>query len=248
MTLVVAPSTLGVRLRRHAARLAFALALVVAPAAARADAPAAAVGSVAHVGQRDGLSVDVAVQGPSTEKTPLQVACVFEYVAGDLTEPPALPAALNGMLHLDQALQGLITDLRKSGRFAGHALETLVIVPPKGAIAAERVLLIGLGDRKEFTPALMRNVGSVGMREALRLGVTSYAHASDLKDAGVSSPTRAVAEAIIRGALDALTSERYLHAHSAAPSPSVRTLTLLAGPAFFADTTAAGHALLDAKK
>ncbi len=246
MTFPVAASRLQFR-RRAAVRLAFAAAFVGALAVARADAPAA-VGTVAHVGQRDGLSVDVAVQGPSTQKTPLQVACVFEYVAGDITDPPALPAALNGMLHLDQALKGLITDLRKSGRFAGHALETLVIVPPKGAIPAERVLLIGLGDKKAFTPALMRNVGSVGMREALRLGVTSYAHASDLKDAGVSSPTAAVADAVVQGALDALASERWLHEHSAAPAPSVRTLTLLAGPAFFAETTAAGHALLDAKK
>jgi hypothetical protein len=40
------------------------------------------------------------VQGPSGQETPLQVACLFEYVEGDITTPPALPAALNGMLHL----------------------------------------------------------------------------------------------------------------------------------------------------
>ncbi|HWE30035.1 MAG TPA: M17 family peptidase N-terminal domain-containing protein [Polyangia bacterium] len=242
-------STRSRSVRSFSIGAAFTLALLGAWSTARADAPLAAAGATAHVGQRDGLSVDVVVQGPSTMKTPLQVACVFEYVAGDLTtSPPALPAAVNGMLHLDEALHGLITELRKSGRFAGHALETLVIVPPKGAIEAERVLLVGLGDRKAFTPALMRDVGSVGMREALRLGVASYAHASDLKDGGISSPTRAVAEAVAQGALDALATERYLHDHGAAPAPSVRALTLLAGPAFFADTTRAAHTIIDAKK
>lgn len=233
--------------RSFSRRAAFVLAFVGALATARADAPVAAAGATAHVGQRDGLSVDVAVQGPATMKTPLQVACVFEYVAGDLTSPPALPAALNGMRHLDDALHGLITELRKSGRFRGRALETLLVVPPKGAIAAERLLLVGLGDRKAFTPALMRDVGSVGMREALRLGVAGYAHASDLKDAGISSPTREVAAAVLGGALAALATERYLHDQAAAPAPSVHALTLLAGPAFFGDTTAASHAVVEAK-
>jgi len=141
--------------------------------AAHADAPAA-VSSLAKVGEAEGVTVQIKVQAPSGQDTPLQVACVFEYVEGDLTTPPALPAALNGMLHLDQALHGLITDLRRTGRFKGHALETLLIAPPAGEIPAHQLLLIGLGDRKAFSPELMKRVGATGMREALRLGVTDY--------------------------------------------------------------------------
>jgi Cytosol aminopeptidase family, N-terminal domain len=215
---------------------------------ARADAAhpaaAAAVGTLARAGAADGLAVDVKVAGPSTQATPLQVACVFEYVEGDITQPPALPAALNGMRHLDDSLHGLITELRKSGRFAGHALETLLIVPPKGTLAAERLLLIGLGKRQEFTPALLQRVGAVGMREALRLGVAAYSHASDIKDAGVDSPTAASAQAVVTGALEALATQRYLADKGASAPPSVGSLTLLAGPAFFAETTAAVRELL----
>ncbi|HEX4383845.1 MAG TPA: M17 family peptidase N-terminal domain-containing protein, partial [Myxococcales bacterium] len=137
-----------------------------------ANAAPAAVNTVATAGQSDGLAVQVKVQAPSGQETPLQIACVFKYVEGDLTNPPALPAALNGMLHLDDSLHGLITDLRKSGRFAGHALETLLIVPPAGTIPARQLLLVGLGDRNAFKPEMMKRVGAVGMREALRLGVT----------------------------------------------------------------------------
>jgi Cytosol aminopeptidase family, N-terminal domain len=232
--------------------LALAAVSARAQAPSKTDAPTpktaaktAAVGTEATVGQLDGLTVKVRVEGPSTQRTPLQVACVFEYTEGDIsTAPPALPAALNGMLHLDQALHGLITDLRKNGKFAGHALETLLIKPPKGSIPADQVLLVGLGDRKAFTPALMNRVGAVGMREALRLRVASYSHASDLKDAGIDSPTSEVAQAVITGARDALAVQRYISEKGDGAAPSVHALTLLAGPAFFADTTAAARALL----
>jgi hypothetical protein len=238
-------------LRRRTARSLRVAVLVTlsgilgtSPAHGAAASPAA-TGTEAQVGQRDGLTVSVKVQGPSMQQTPLQVACVFEYVEGDIfTSPPALPATANGMVHLDQSLHGLVTDLRKSGKFAGHALETLLITPPKGTIAAKRLLLIGLGDRKTFTPAFMKQVGAVAMREALRLGVTSYSHASDLKDGGVASPTSEVADGVITGALDALGAQLYLAEKGASPRPSVRALTLLAGPAFFADTVAAARQLL----
>jgi Cytosol aminopeptidase family, N-terminal domain len=221
------------------------LGLVTAAAAQvpaqRGAPPAAPVGSRATVGTVSGLKLDVAVEGPGSEPTPLQVACVFEYVAGDLTRPPALPAALNGMLHLDQALQGLISELRKSAQFEGHELETLLITPPAKALRAERVLLVGLGDRTKFTPEVMTRVGEVGMREALRLGVESYAHASDLKDAGIDSPTAAIAQNVLRGAIKAWRTEQYLEQRGMAAHPSVRALTLLAGPKFFDDTKAAVH-------
>ncbi|HTB56457.1 MAG TPA: M17 family peptidase N-terminal domain-containing protein [Polyangia bacterium] len=232
------------RLPFHSRRLALLIALAMIPAAVRAATPTP-VGTEAKIGQVDGLTVVIKVQGPSAQGTPLQVACVFEYVEGDIFKsPPALPAAANGMVHLDQALHGLVTDLRKSGKFAGHALETLLITPPKGTIPAKRLLLIGLGDRKAFTPALMRQVGTVGMREALRLGVTSYSHASDLKDGGIDSPTAAVADGVLTGSFDALRAQRYLSDKGASPAPSVHTLTLLTGPAFFTDTTAAARQLL----
>jgi hypothetical protein len=204
----------------------------------------APVGARAAVGAASGLKLEVVVQGPASEATPLQVACVFEYVAGDLTDPPALPAPLNGMRHLDDALHGLITELRKSGQFTGHELETLLITPPAKTILPERVLLVGLGDRTKFTPDVMTRVGEVGMREALRLGVDHYAHASDLKDAGVDSPTGLVAQNVLRGAFKAWRTQQYLEQSGMAPQRSVKTLTLLAGPKFFTETEAATRELL----
>ncbi len=200
----------------------------------------APVGTTSELGKVDGLTIAATVQSPSAEETPLQIVCLFEYTEGDLTNsPPALPAAANGMVHVDAALQGMITDLRRSGKFAGHALETLLITPPPGSMPAKKLLLIGLGNLKDFTPELMTGVGRTGMREALRLGVSSYAHASDLKDAGIDSPTGTVAVNVIKGAIDAYETALYLNSKQAGPAPSVTGLTLLAGPAFFAPTSEA---------
>lgn len=208
----------------------------------------AAVNTSAILGKADGIAIEGKVQSPSAQPTPLQIVCVFEYTEGDMTSPQALPAAANGLLHVDEALNGLITDLRKSGKFAGHALETLLITPPKGSIPAQKLLLIGLGDRNQFTPELMTNVGRVGMREALRLGVSSYSHASDLKDAGIDSPTGPVAVNVVKGALEAYETEEYLVSKKLSAHKPLTKVTLLAGQAFFAPSGQAIKAYLATKQ
>ena len=194
------------------------------------------VGTSKIWGQIDGISIEGMVQGPATEEAPLQVACAFEYTEGDIyNSPPALPAASNGMVHLDKALNGLITEIRRSGKFSGHALETILIIPPKGTIAASRLLLVGLGDRNAFYPDLMKKVGVISMREALRLGVSHVAVAADIKDAGIASPTAAVAGNIVRGALSAYQTQCYLKAKEMGDFTPLTKLTLLSGMGFFED-------------
>ncbi|OKS84950.1 M17 family peptidase N-terminal domain-containing protein [Mucilaginibacter polytrichastri] len=198
--------------------------------------PLAAVGTSAIIGSVDHIEIATTVQSPSNQPTPLQIVCIFEYTEGDITSAQALPAAANGLLHVDQAFNGLITDLRKSGKFAGHALETLLIIPPKGTIPAEKLLLIGLGNRNNFNPELMTNIGRIGMREALRLGVSSYSHASDLKDGGIDSPTGLVATNVIKGAIEAYETEQYLQGKGLTTLKPITKITLLTGQPFFTPT------------
>ena len=227
----VAPVTPARRLLSVAA----ASSLIICVASAQADAAKTTpVGTSEVLGRANGVAIEIKVQSPSSQRTPLQIVCVFEYTAGDIfNSPPALPRELNGVVHIDDALKGLITDLRKSGKFAGHACETLLLAPPTGTIPAQRLLLIGLGDRNKFTAALMTDVGRVGMREALRLGVSSYSHASDLKDSGIDSPTGEVAQNVVKGALEAYETELYLRSKHASVTKPITKLTLLTGPAFF---------------
>lgn len=204
-----------------------------------------AIGTSAILGKVKGIAIEAKVQSPSSEQTPLQVVCVFEYTDGDeFNTPNALPAAANGMVHVDKQLKGLITALRKSGKFEGHALETILITPPKGAIPAQRLLIIGLGDRTKFTPDLMISVGRTGMREALRLGVTSYAHASDLKDGGLDSPTGLIVSNVLQGAFDAYKTELFLKDKHLTNFKPLQKLTLLAGPAFYTESGKAITAII----
>ncbi len=207
-----------------------------------------AVGTTAILGKADGITIEGKVQSPSAQATPLQIICIFEYEEGDLTSPAALPPAANGLLHVDEALNGLITDLRKSGKFLGHRLETMLITPTKGSVPAQKFLLIGLGNRKDFTPDVMTDIGRIGMREALRLGVSSYSHASDLKDGGIDSPTGEVAVNVVKGALEAYETEEYLVSKKVSAHKPLTKVTLLAGQAFFVPSGDAIKAYLSTRK
>ena len=203
-----------------------------------------AVGTAKVWGRVDGIAIEGVVQGPSAQVSELQVACVFEYTEGDIfNSPPALPAAVNGMVHLDHDMKGIVTELRKSGKFLGHAYETLLISPPKGTIGGKKLLLFGLGDRNKFDASIMTSVGSVAMSEALRLGVTNFSFASDLKDAGIDSPTALVASNVVKGIFQAYRTQVWLKEKKMADFKPLSKIILLAGPAFF---TVAGEGITDA--
>jgi len=202
-------------------------------ATANSAATPATVGTSKNWGSVDGISMIGLVQGPSSADAQLQVACVFEYTDNDIHSAQALPANLNGLVHLDDALKGEFTKIRQSGQFKGHSLETLLITPPAGSMSAKKLLLIGLGDRNSFTPDLMTSVGEVAAREAMRLGVTNFAFASDLKDAGIDSPTALVAGNVVKGIVLANRSETYLKEHNLSKTKKLEKVYLLAGPSFF---------------
>ncbi len=201
--------------------------------AANSSAKTTAVGTSKNWGSVDGISMIGLVQGPSSANAELQVACVFEYTDNDIHSAQALPANLNGLVHLDEALKGEFTKIRQSGQFKGHSLETLLIIPPAGSMSAKKLLLIGLGDRNKFTPELMTSVAEVAAREAMRMGVTNFAFASDLKDAGIDSPTALVAGNVVKGIVSANRSETYLKEHNLSKTKKLEKVYLLAGPSFF---------------
>lgn len=230
-------------------RVLVLLAIGITPSVLSAQSQTAlpAGGTNIILGKIDSINIEVIVQSPSAEKTPLQIACVFEYTENDIFLPPALPAAANEMVHLDQGLSGIITELRKSGKFAGHALETLLIDVPSGTIASQKLLLIGLGDRHRFDPEMMKTVGAIGMREALRLGVTSYAHASDLKDGGVDSPTALIAQNVLQSATEAYRTQEYLKGKKMSSFKPIVKITFLAEQPFYQITGDGLRKLIEGK-
>ena len=76
---------------------------------------------------------------------------------------------------LDERTGGLIKRVLSGGDFKGKKDETLVLYPPEKSIKADRILLVGVGKREDYTlERLRRGVGST-VRQAEKLGVRKVA-------------------------------------------------------------------------
>ena len=86
------------------------------------------------------IPIRILIQSPAETKTDLQVICLFR------SSPVN---TLHGSLaETNEKLKGLLDRVRKPELFGGEPGETLLIGPPKGSIAAKKLLIIGLGDSR----------------------------------------------------------------------------------------------------
>lgn len=131
----------------------------------------------------------VRADAPGAE-TPLLVLPVFQ--EGDL---PAAAASV------DSALSGRVASLRGSGEFAGRDCDALLLYPSADGLAAERVLLVGMGRRKGADAERLRRAAGRAAKEAARVRVSALAlalPALDGVDAGAAA--QAAAEGLVLGA------------------------------------------------
>jgi hypothetical protein len=124
--------------------------------------------------------------------------------------------------------------LRDSDQFEGFPLETLYFKSPKDSIKANAVLLIGVGDERELSLETMRNVGIVGLRNAMLIDASSVSFAAALQDQNVKElDVGDVAGAVAFGALLAYDTEKRLQDRGLVPRHTIEDWTYEAGPAFF---------------
>lgn len=190
------------------------------------------IGSVgtAHA-QKSSASIDVPggpvpirvlAQSPADTSTDLQVICLFR------SSP--VNTLHGSLVEINEKLNGLLDRIRKPDLFRGELGETLVIRPPKGSLAAHRLLIIGLGDSQRFSPQRMQLVGEILYREASDLGVKHPFFAPTILDGGVTKfTTGQVAEQVIAGFLRADATERALFNATAARGSTPTELIYLAG-------------------
>jgi Cytosol aminopeptidase family, N-terminal domain len=171
----------------------------------------------------------VLVQSPADTQTALQVICLFQ-------SDPA--NTLHGsLLEINEKLAGLLDQIRKPTSFAGSLGETLLIAPSPGKMSAKRILIIGLGDSRSYTPQRMELVGSIVYREASRLGVEHPFFAPTVLDGGVTGfSTGDTAAWFIRGFSRAAATEKQLASSGNSAGETIRGLTFLAGAAHAADS------------
>ncbi|TDD40831.1 peptidase M17 [Nonomuraea terrae] len=186
-----------------------------------------------------GLKLSVKEVGPSGQPADLQIITLFDEASGQ--------AFTGSMVELDERLGGALSAVRDSGQFRAEALETLMITPPPGAVAAERLLVIGLGDARRADLELMNRVGAVAAREAVRTRSATVAFAPTLRDQGFTRlDTGRVAAEVVEGALLAYDTDARLQRQGLQPCFALRRWYYEAGPAYFAGVaTRVGRAVED---
>ncbi|MGH9741417.1 MAG: leucyl aminopeptidase [Candidatus Acidiferrum sp.] len=98
---------------------------------------------------------------------------------------------------IDQAANGLLNKLTKSGELTGKTLEMTLIHAPAGLKAA-RLLLVGAGKREKFDSAALRKIAGSALRYLKSRGVHSFAFA-----ARENYATEDAAQAFVEGAIAA---------------------------------------------
>ncbi len=112
-----------------------------------------------------------------------------------VTEPGGATGAL------DRALGGAISELIAQGDLTGKAGEVFALYP-RGAIAAKRVLVSGLGDRDAFDVEAARRAAGAAARKARSLGaevIASVVHGAGVGGLEAEAAAQATAEGMLLG-------------------------------------------------
>jgi hypothetical protein len=180
------------------------------------------------------VKLKVRMEGPYTADVPLQIVCYFKYT------PQGAKRMTGAPVELDKHLGGVIASLRERGEFVGDELETLVIIPPKGAIKAQALLLIGLGPEENLSLKVLERVGRVGLREAAARGAKRVAFAPLIRDQGNSAlPTGGVEIAVVQAMLLAYDTDKRMQKEGLAQPYTLEEWNVEAGAAYFDETAAA---------
>src|SRR5947209_920788 len=177
------------------------------------------------------VKLKVRMEGPYTADVPLQIVCYFKYT------PEGAKRMSGAPVELDKRLGGVIASLRERGEFVGDEQEVLLITPPKDAIKAKALLLVGLGDEDALSLKVMEGVGTIALREVARLGVSRVAFAPLIRDQGNTKlGTGDVETAAVRGMLLAYDTEKRLQKEGLAREWTLEEWHVEAGPAYFDET------------
>lgn len=102
---------------------------------------------------------------------------------------------------VDQALNGMVQELISGGDFRGR-LGEVGVVYPRGAIAARRVLVTGLGKVEDFNLEAVRCASSSALKKARELGakkVASLVHGAGVGSLDVTDAAQATGEGAMLG-------------------------------------------------
>ncbi|WP_445143390.1 M17 family peptidase N-terminal domain-containing protein [Dyella sp. Tek66A03] len=177
------------------------------------------------------VSIAVAAWDGAGAAVDLSFACMFEReITG--TGPTG------GLRHLDDALGGALTELRRAGYFRANPMETLLVSRPPAPVVARAVMVVGLGDPSVWSPAVTAAAAATAARAAVQQKALSAAFAPSLLDAGLApSATSGVAAVMLAAVAGAIAAQVRIAAIGLAPPLSLRQWVFDVGAAHF-DTVA----------
>ncbi|RQZ42245.1 peptidase M17 [Burkholderia sp. Bp9090] len=179
------------------------------------------------IGRWREVSFEVAAWDGVGAQVDLSCGCMFAREAtGD--------GPTGGLRHLDLALSGALTGLRREGRFLAAPMETLWISHPPAGIAARALLLVGLGDPASWTIERTADAVATAARTAIQQEVESAAFAPSILDGGLTTvATEGMPQAMVKAVLAAIdTGYRVAELGLAAP-PALRRWVFDVGAARF---------------
>jgi leucyl aminopeptidase len=133
------------------------------------------------------MQITLATQPFATIETEALVTYVFE--DADVGQ--------GRIAEIDQAANGLLKKLAKSGELTGKTLEMTLVHAPAGLKAA-RLLLVGAGKREKFDATALRKISGAALRYLKSRGVHNFVFAA--RENGATEDT---AQAITEGAIAA---------------------------------------------
>jgi hypothetical protein len=161
---------------------------------------------VQTIGSYRGVSVDVAGWDSTAATVDLSCACMFTHEAHGATLG-------GGLAHLDQALEGTLTTMRKDGLFRAERGESLFLSAPPAGVAAKALLVIGLGAPEDWSPGVMASVVRQAVGAAFFRPLRSMALAASMLDGGLTpAETAGASSAMLRGLTEALDAAAHLRA------------------------------------
>lgn len=148
-------------------------------------------------------------------------------VLGGYEDENALPRTHQAV---DDALGGQLRELRETGEFSGKNQQA-VLIHTRKALPAKRVLLLGLGKKRDVTLDCVRQAMGTAFKKVRQTGAETFA-APVLATDTLKAPVSDIAQAMVEGAM--LGGYRFSHYRSDEDEPSereIRTMTLLANRA-----------------
>jgi leucyl aminopeptidase len=117
-----------------------------------------------------------------------------EAVIVNLFKGVTQPGGATGVVN--QALDGAIAELIESGDLTGKLGQTVVLYP-RGAIPARRVIVVGLGEAETFDLEAVREAAGAAIKQAQQVGAASVAtiiHGGGIGGLDLTEATQAVVE------------------------------------------------------